>query len=517
MTGRFSIIILTIIHIIILFLLESSSSTTTTTTITTSDFVPPHTSADGSFENCGTCEMCASSAPTINNNNNDNIPSHMGTDLGHDNAQAYLLSKTSKKCKKCFGCTHVIKPMPRKITMKNETYEPEIGASPANLMKIKKIVNEIIVDDVDDDGDDWAVAKMWCVGTKLNSKGKEIEDGGAGQCYRKKGNTVEDTTGKQRSKALQTIKNSMTLQKILDFCDSSEISVKHWTESVKTVHPTSKRKIHSEVLFMSVAPGISITQLDSHLVRVNPRAARNALANVDHDSVIKATVLDALLGQCDRHSENIFIDIVNETHSKMMFIDNDQMFGRGWRACVAESVLIPGSEKFSIARFSNSHVNGHASANKASSSRSVSLSVMLDYRCHAKNGFLGKDSYGEGIDKCLKKLSEMSVNEAIDQFGFSEQADAKFVLARAKGLRELGFERAILNWQRNSNLKSVGIGKNFRSFPWPNTCCYPKLSLNNKNDPESSVSLSCEFAKNSFKCKGGADKCMRAGGWEIVS
>ena len=80
-----------------------------------------------------------------------------------------------------------------------------------------------------------------------------------------------------------------------------------------------------------------------------------------------------------------------------------------------------------------------------------------------------------------------------------------------------GIERAILNWQRNSNLKSVGIGKNFRSFPWPNTCCYPKLSLNNKNDPESSVSLSCEFAKNSFKCKGGADKCMRAGGWEIVS
>ena len=41
--------------------------------------------------------------------------------------------------------------------------------------------------------------------------------------------------------------------------------------------------------------------------------------------------MDALLGQCDRHGENIFIDVVNETYSKMTFIDNDQMFGHGWR------------------------------------------------------------------------------------------------------------------------------------------------------------------------------------------
>ena len=59
---------------------------------------------------------------------------------------------------------------------------------------------------------------------------------------------------------------------------------------------------------------------------------------------------------------------------------------------MTESVFIPGSEKFSIARFSNSHVNGDKSANGLKTS--VSLSVMLDYRCHARNGFLGKTHTG---------------------------------------------------------------------------------------------------------------------------
>ena len=68
-------------------------------------------------------------------------------------------------------------------------------------------------------------------------------------------------------------------------------------------------------------------------------------------------------------------------------------------------VFIPGSEKFSIARFSNSHVNGDKSANGLKTS--VSLSVMLDYRCHARNGFLGKNSYGDKLDTCLSELASM--------------------------------------------------------------------------------------------------------------
>jgi hypothetical protein len=96
-----------------------------------------------------------------------------------------------------------------------------------------------------------------------------------------------------------------------------------------------------------------------------------------------------------------------------------------------------------------------------------------------------------------------------------EERDATFVLKRAKDLKELGFERAVLRWQRNSGLNNVGIGKNFRAFPWPATCCYPSLS-NSKNGDKGSLSCESDTSQR-FRCKGGANACMFSGGWEAVA
>jgi len=464
--------------------------------------------SSGSFSSCGTCARCASPREEEEErgvivDDSVSFTSHASSDEGHDNALAKALADKGDRCDACFGCTHVLKEMARTVTMKNQTYEPEIGASPATLVKVNRKGST-----------DWAIAKMWCVGGKINRDGETIVDpDGVGACYQKRGNAFVDTTPGQRSKAVKTMRNSVTMQKILDFCDASEISVRHWTERVKSVHPSNTRKIETDALFMSIAPGISITQLDERLVKSDPVGARNALVNVDHESVVKAAVMDALLGQCDRHGENIFIDVVNETYSKVTFIDNDQMFGHGWRECVTESVFIPGSEKFSIARFSNSHVNGDADANKLRTS--VSLSVMLDYRCHARDGFLGKNSYGDKLKTCLSELANMRTEDAVRKFEFMEERDAKFVLKRAKDLKELGFERAVLRWQRNSGLNNVGIGKNFRAFPWPATCCYPSLS-NSKNGDKGSLSCESDTSQR-FRCKGGANACMFSGGWEAVA
>ena len=116
----------------------------------------------------------------------------------------------------------------------------------------------------------------------------------------------------------------------------------------------------------------------------------------------------------------------------------------------------------------------------------------------------------------LKRTREHAgVEEAMKKFEFMDQANAKFVLERAKGLKELGFERAMLHWQRNAGLKDVGIGKNFRSFPWPNTCCYPSIS---QSEGGNKGLLSCESETNQrLKCKGGANDCMFSGGWEVVA
>ena len=73
----------------------------------------------------------------------------------------------------------------------------------------------------------------------------------------------------------------------------------------------------------------------------------------------------------------------------------------------------------------------------------------------------------------------------------------------------------MLHWQRNAGLKDVGIGKNFRSFPWPNTCCYPSVS---QSEGGNKGLLSCESETNQrLKCKGGANDCMFSGGWEVVA
>ena len=62
---------------------------------------------------------------------------------------------------------------------------------------------------------------------------------------------------------------------------------------------------------------------------------------------------------------------------------------------------------------------------------------MLDYRCHARDGFLGKNSYGDKLDTCLSELANMRIEEAMNKFEFFDEKDAKFVLERAKGLKSL--------------------------------------------------------------------------------
>ena len=82
-------------------------------------------------------------------------------------------------------------------------------------------------------------------GRKKKPDGATVDQGGAGVCYRKEGNVIVDATSPQRTKAVRTMRNSVTMQKILDYCDASEISVRHWTERVKSVHPSNTRKIET--------------------------------------------------------------------------------------------------------------------------------------------------------------------------------------------------------------------------------------------------------------------------------
>ena len=48
-----------------------------------------------------------------------------------------------------------------------------------------------------------------------------------------------------------------------------------------------------------------------------------------------------------------------------------------------------------------------------------------------------ENSYGDKLDTCLSELASMRVEEAMKKFEFMDQANAKFVLERAKGLANL--------------------------------------------------------------------------------
>ena len=206
----------------------------------------PEGSSKSSFAaSCGTCQRCA----TVSEEEEDkgfeeveergadknerfrrssSLSSSTSSDEGHDNAKAKELAENGNKCDVCFGCTHVLKEMVRTVTMKNKTYEPEIGASPATLVKVKRREKKTTTTTKSDEEDEeWAIAKMWCVGEKRKPDGATVDQGGAGVCYRKEGNVIVDATSPQRAKAVRTMQNSVTMQMILDYCDASEISVRH--------------------------------------------------------------------------------------------------------------------------------------------------------------------------------------------------------------------------------------------------------------------------------------------------
>ena len=91
--------------------------------------------------------------------------------------------------------------------------------------------------------------------------------------------------------------------------------------------------------------------------------------------------------------------------------------------------LIPGSEKFTIVRYGNSHVNGDAPPQK-----NMNVQTLLDYRCHAPGGAVGTQ-FPFKFRRCIQWLSAAAVPRIAARFGFEKEAEAGFVRARARSLQ----------------------------------------------------------------------------------
>jgi hypothetical protein len=308
----------------------------------------------------------------------------------------------------------------------------------------------------------------------------------------------------------QDLARSLAVSKLAERCGLADVSVRQWRERVRTAHPLSGEKFEGDVMFMDRAPGVSLERLtrsppDKPVVSgatVNPPAHRrlvhDALAAADSRKIVRAALFDFLFGQCDRHAQNAFWTVEGD----FAFIDNDQALGRGWKACVANSFLIPGSEKFTIARFGNAHVNGDAPPIKDANPQ-----VVLDYRCHAgERGEIGH-AFPKAFAECAAWLDENAddVSKVREAFGFPSDADAEFVAKRARSLRRRGFEGALRRAQYDAQKADGGKGSH-RVFAWPEPCC----ALTETWERDTLVGYTCETQTSSPACDGGYAACRGA-------
>jgi hypothetical protein len=396
-----------------------------------------------------------------------------------------------RRCGKCTGCSTVLRPLRRATRFGPFQYTNEPGATAASVFE---------ADSARASGGA-GVVKTRCF-AKRYADGRAYAQGTCGE--------GDETKTDFAAADEQDLARSLAVSKLAERCGLADVSVRQWRERVRTAHPLSGEKFEGDVMFMDRAPGVSLERLtrsppDKPVVAgatVDPPAHRrlvhDALAAADSRKIVRAALFDFLFGQCDRHAQNAFWTVEGD----FTFIDNDQALGRGWKACVANSFLIPGSEKFTIARFGNVHVNGDAPPIKDANPQ-----VVLDYRCHAgERGEIGH-AFPKAFAECAAWLDENAddVSKVREAFGFPSDADAEFVAKRARSLRRRGFEGALRRAQYDAQKADGGKGSH-RVFAWPEPCC----ALTETWERDTLVGYTCETQTSSPACDGGYAACRGA-------
>ena len=461
--------------------------------------------AVGTWDECGACDACVvgdvpetktrarqkSDAPQRGGGGRRSLFAANAADA-HEPSRGDLnatepTNLTSPRCGTCVGCSHVLRPLRLETRFGPFRYANEPGATAASVFA---------VDSAHASGGA-GVAKTPCF-AKRYADGREYKQGTCGG---------GETPTEFAAQVARDLARNLAVSKLAERCGLEDVSVRQWREKVRTAHPLSGEKFEGDALFMDRAPGVSLEKLtrsppDKLVVggeEAEPpshvRLVHDVLAAVDSGKIRRSALFDFLFGQCDRHAQNALVTAEGD----FAFIDNDQSLGRGWKGCVANSFLIPGSEKFTIARFGNRHVNGDAAPDALANPQ-----VVLDYRCHA--GERGEIGFGfpAKFAACAEWLAEdADVAQVVEEFGFPSSADAEFVVQRARSLRKRGFEGALRRAQYDASRS--GGDASHRVFGWPEPCC----ALTETREREKLVGYTCAN-QTTPACDGGYAACQGA-------
>ncbi|GAX73008.1 hypothetical protein CEUSTIGMA_g460.t1 [Chlamydomonas eustigma] len=331
-------------------------------------------------------------------------------------------------CTECHGCRVQLQPL-KAVTAFGQDFRVEIGASPEWIFTAELPPSE---------GGGRAVVKVWCMP------------------FDKVHRTFQWRCQKL-DMAVRANKFLIAQQRVVEECGLMDTTVKVWLAPVNAVDPDTGLHIWWYGLWMQRAEGISLNQL-SYITRksfVEETIMDLLQTKLNKTRVIRSAMLDLLTSQCDRHAQNVFI---NE-NGNIQLIDNLQAMKFNWLKCGSDSIFLPGTQKYTIASFGGNIVWKKIGSKPK---RTVNPMVLLDYRCYANGGKIGTD-YPLDLAKCLTKLSSLTVQEIMEQYGFPMQRHAEVLSVRAKDMLSKGFEWSLKHGEP--------LNLTPRRYKWHEPCC----------------------------------------------
>lgn len=124
--------------------------------------------------------------------------------------------------------------------------------------------------------------------------------------------------------------------------------VQVWVDKVNAIIPDLGYHVAWDGLWMERAHGVSMHQI---AYKSKFSYLKDTLLGLMHDRlnrtrIVRAAIYELLSSQCDRHAENVFMG----SDGNLQLIDNLNAMQFSWRNCAIDSIFLPGTQKFEIAR-----------------------------------------------------------------------------------------------------------------------------------------------------------------------
>ena len=239
--------------------------------------------------------------------------------------------------------------------------------------------------------------------------------------------------------------NTLSLQRLSDFCGLESVSTRSWVARAKGVAPAGLPldpwndhpdpvPVDQIGIFSSPAEGAALSALCSS--KGGPEMLRAAKSHL----VVEAALFDFVFCAGDRHTQNVYVD----EDGSIRLIDNDNLLGqqvldkKSGRHCAVSSLFIPGNmESWRLRR---SKYCGNQLGT-------------LDYRCHV--GPSGEVKLKPQLETCLRHFADADPEALQKEFGILEIAFARTLRRRSADLLEFGFSEAIVRAGKRERYASI--------------------------------------------------------------